>query len=106
MKKGRDCEKRKSKVEIVTDFIKLSDKIPICVAATVHDLQAFKLQIRDSISNDLTSVAQHLKEVSNDQQNLIIKALDARKICCSKDSTCNFAYENELLKVRLVESEK
>ena len=98
MKKGRDCEKRKSKVEIVTDFIKLNDEIPICVAATVHDLQALKLQISDSISNDLTSVAQHLKEVSNDHQNLIIKALDARKICCSKDSTCNFAYENELLK--------
>ena len=66
MKKGRDCEKRKSKVEIVTDFIKLNDEIPICVAATVHDLQALKLQISDSISHDLTSVAQHLKEVSND----------------------------------------
>ena len=51
-------------------------------------------------------MVQYLKEVSNDQQNLIIKALDARKICCSKDSTCNFAYENELLKVRLEESEK
>ena len=58
------------------------------------------------MSNYLTSVAQHLKEVSNDQQNFIIKALDARKICCSKDSTCTFAYENELLKVRLEESEK
>ena len=32
--------------------------------------------------------------------------MDARKICCSKDSTCNFAYESELLKVRLEESEK
>ena len=106
MKKGRDSEKRKSKEEIMTDFIKLNDEIPICVAATVDDLQTLKLQISDSISNYLTSVAQHLKEVSNDQQNLIIKALDARKICCSKDSTCNFAYENELLKVRLEESEK
>ena len=27
-------------------------------------------------------------------------------MCCSKDSTCNFAYENEFLKVRLEESEK
>ena len=53
-----------------------------------------------------TSVVQHLKEVSNNQQNFIIKALDAGKICCSKDSTCNFARENELLKVRLEESEK
>ena len=53
-----------------------------------------------------TSVVQHLKEVSNDQQNFIIKALDAGKICCSKDSTCNFACENELHKVKLEESEK
>ena len=53
-----------------------------------------------------TSVVQHLKEVSNDQQNFIIKALDARKICFSKDSTCKFPYENELLKVRLEESKK
>ena len=98
--------KRKSEVEIMTDFIKLNDEIPICVAATVDDLQALKLQISDSLSSYLTSVTQHLKEVSNDQQNLIIKALDARKICCSKDSTCNFAYENELLKVRLEESKK
>ena len=58
------------------------------------------------MSNYLTSVVQHLKEVSNNQQNFLIKALDARKHCCSKDSTCNFAYENELLKIRLEESEK
>ena len=58
------------------------------------------------MSNFLTSVVQHLKEVSNDQQSFIIKAMNARKICCSEDSTCNFAYENELLKVRLEESEK
>ena len=48
----------------------------------------------------------NLKEVSSDQQNFITKALDARKICCSKDLTCNFTYENELLKVRLEESKK
>ena len=90
----------------MTDFIKLNGEIPICVAATVDDLQALKLQISDSLSSYLTSVARHLKEVSNDQQNLITKALDARKICCLKDSTCNFAYENELLKVRLEESKK
>ena len=106
VKKGRDSEKRKSKVEIMTNFIKLNDEIPVCVAATVDDLQVLKLQISDSMSNYLTSVVQHLKEVSNNHQNLIIKALGARKICCSKDSTCNFAYENELLKVRLEESEK
>ena len=106
VKKGRDSEKRKSKVEIMTNFIKLNDEIPVCVAATVDDLQVLKLQISDSMSNFLTSVVQHLKEVSNDQQSFIIKAMDARKICCSKDSTCNFAYENELLKVRLEESEK
>ena len=64
----------------MTDFIRLNDEIPICVAAAVDDLQALKLQISDSISNYLTSMAQHLKEVSNNQQNLIIKALDARKI--------------------------
>ena len=106
VKKGRDSEKRKPKVEIMTNFIKLNDEIPVCVAATVDDLQVLKLQISDSMSNFLTSVVQHLKEVSNDQQSFIIKAMDARKICCSKDSTCNFAYENELLKVRLEESEK
>ena len=32
--------------------------------------------------------------------------MDARKIYCSKESTCNFAYENELLKVRVEESKK
>ena len=106
VKKGHDSEKRKSKVEIMTDFIKLHDEIPVWVAATVDDLEVLKLQISDNMSNYLTSVVQHLKEVSNNQQNFLIKALDARKHCCSKDSTCNFAYENELLKVRLEESEK
>ena len=105
VKKGHDSEKRKSTVEIMTDFIKLNDEIPVWVAATVDDLQVLKLQISD-MSNYLTSVVQHLKEVSNNQQNFLIKALDARKLCCSKDSTCNFAYENELLKVRLEESKK
>ena len=106
VKKGRDSEIRKSKVEIITDFIKLNDEIPVCVAATVDDLQVLKLQISDSMSNYLTSGVQHLKEVSNDQQTFIVKAFDPRKICCSKDSTCNFAYENELLKFRLEESKK
>ena len=87
-------------------FVKLNDEIPVCIAATVDDLQDLKLQISDSMSAYFTSVVQHLKEVSSDQQNFIIKALDARKICCSKDSTCNFAYDNELLKIRLGESEK
>ena len=103
---GRDSEKRKSKVEIMTDFNKSNDEIPVCLAAKVDDLQDPKLQISDSMSAYFTSVVQHLKEVSSDQQNFIIKALDARKICCSKDSTCNFAYKDELLKVRLEESEK
>ena len=106
VKKGHDSEKRKSKVEIMTDFIKLNDEIPVWVAATVDDLEVLKLQISDNMSNYLTSVVQHLKEVSNNHQNLIIKALGARKICCSKDSTCNFAYENELLKVRQEDSKK
>ena len=44
VKKGRDSEERKSKVEVMTDFIKLNDKIPVCVAAAVDDLQALKLQ--------------------------------------------------------------
>ena len=44
VKKGRDSEERKSKVEVMTDFIKLNDEIPVCVAATVDDLQALKLQ--------------------------------------------------------------
>ena len=57
------------------------------------------------MSNYLTTVVQYLKEVSNNQQNFLIKALNAGKICSSEDSTCNFAYENELLKVRLEESE-
>ena len=96
----------KSKVEIITDFIKLNDEIPVCVPAKADDLQVLKLKISDSMSSYLTSVVQHLKEVNNDQQNFIIKALEARRICCSKDSTCNFANQNELLKVRLEESEK
>ena len=54
-------EKRKSKVEIMINLIKLNDDIPVCVAATVDDLQIFKLQISDSMSNYLTSVVQHLK---------------------------------------------
>ena len=90
----------------MADFIKLNDEIPVCVAATVDDLQDLKLKISDSMSADFTSVVRHLKEVSSNQQNFTIKAFDARKICCSKDSTCNFAYDNELLKVRLEESEK
>ena len=106
VKNGLDSEKRKSKVEIMTDFIKLNDEIVVCVAVTVDDLQVLKLQTSDSMSAYFTSVVQHLKEVSNDQQNFIIKALDARKICFSKDSTCKFPYENELLKVRLEESKK
>ena len=106
VKNGLDSEKRKSKVEIMTDFIKLNDEIVVCVAVTVDDLQVLKLQTSDSMSAYFTSVVQHLKEVSNDQQNFIIKALDARKICFSKDSTCKFLYENELLKVRLEETKK
>ena len=106
VKNGLDSEKRKSKVELMTDFIKLNDEIVVCVAVTVDDLQVLKLQTSDSMSAYFTSVVQHLKEVSNDQQNFIIKALDARKICFSKDSTCKFPYENELLKVRLEESKK
>ena len=90
----------------MADFIKLNDEISVCVATTVNDLQDLKLQISDSMSGYFTSVEQYLKEVSSDQQNFIIKALDTRKICCSKDSACNFAYDNELLKVRLEESEK
>ena len=35
----------------MTDFFKLIDEIPICVAATVDDLQELKLQISDRISN-------------------------------------------------------
>ena len=97
VKNGLDSEKRKSKVEIMTGFIKLNDEIVVCVAVTVDDLQVLKLQTSDSMSAYFTSVVQH---------NLIIKALDARKICFSKDSTCKFLYENELLKVRLEETKK
>ena len=43
-------KKKKSEVEIMMDFIKLNDEIPICVAATADDLQALKLQISDSLS--------------------------------------------------------
>ena len=69
----------------MTDFIKLNDEIPVCVAVTLDDLQVLKLQISDSMSAYLTSVVQHLKEVNSDKQDFIIKLLDARKICCSKD---------------------
>ena len=73
------------KVEIITDFIKLNGGIPVCVAATVDDLQVPKLQISESMSTYFTSVAQHLKEVSSDQQNFIIKELDARKSAALKN---------------------
>ena len=66
-KGGRDSEKRKSKVEIMTDFIKLNYEIPVCVATTVDDLQVLKLQISESMSTYFTSVVQHLKEISSDQ---------------------------------------
>ena len=104
--KGMTVKKMKSKVEIMTDFIKLNDELPVCVAPTVDDLQVLKLQISDSMSGYFTSVVQHLKDVSSYQQDFIIKAVDARKIWCSEGSTCNFAYKNELLKFRLDESEK
>ena len=104
--KGMTVKKMKSKVEIMTDFIKLNDELPVCVAPTVDDLQVLKLQISDSMSAYFTSVVQHLKDVSSYQQDFIIKAVDARKICCSEESTCNLAYKNELLKVRLDESKK
>ena len=35
---------KKSKVEIMTDFTKLNDEIPVCVAATVDNLQVMKLK--------------------------------------------------------------
>ena len=72
-------------VEIITDFIKLNGEIPVCVAATVDDLQVPKLQISESMSTYFTSVAQHLKEVSSDQQNFIIKELDASKSAALKN---------------------
>ena len=73
----------------MTGFLRLSDKIAVCVAATVNDLQVLKLQISDSMSNHLALAVQHLKEISNNQQSFIIKALAARKSSCSKDSTCD-----------------
>ena len=91
MKTGRDSEQRTSKAEIMSDFIKLTNEIPVWVAARVHDLQVLKLKISDSRFAHFISVVQHLKEVSSNQQNFIIKELDARKICCPKDSTYNFA---------------
>ena len=42
------------KVEIMTDFIKLNGGIPVCVAATVDDLQVPKLQISESMSTYFT----------------------------------------------------
>ena len=75
----------------MTNFIKLYNEIPVCIAATVDNLQDLKLQISDSMSAYCTSVEQHIKEVSSNHQNFIIKALDARKISCSKHSTCNSA---------------
>ena len=35
---------KKSKVEMMTDFTKLNDEIPVCVAATVDNLQVMKLK--------------------------------------------------------------
>ena len=42
------------KVEIITDFIELNGEIPVCVAATVDDLQVPKLQISESMSTYFT----------------------------------------------------
>ena len=58
-------------------LLKLNDEILVCVAATVDDLPLLKLQISDSLSNYLTTVVQYLKEVSNNQQNFLIKTLNA-----------------------------
>ena len=63
----RDSLKRKSKLKIMTDFIKLYDEIPVCVVVTVRDSQVLKLQISDSMSAYITSVVQYLKQVSSDQ---------------------------------------
>ena len=41
--------------------------MPVCIAATVHDLQDLRLQISDSMSAYFTSVVQHLKDVSSNQ---------------------------------------
>ena len=75
----------------MSDFIKLTDEIRVWVAARVHNLQVLKLKISDSMFAYFISVVQHLKEVSSNQQSVIVKELDARKICCPKDSTNNFA---------------
>ena len=50
LKKGRDIKKKKSKVEIMTGFIKTNDQIPVFVAAPVDDLQVLKLQISENMS--------------------------------------------------------
>ena len=72
--------------------------MPVCVAATVDDLQVLKVQISDSMSACFPSVVQHLKEVSSGQQNFIFKALDAKKFCCSQDSTLTLLMRMSSLK--------
>ena len=42
----------------MADFIKLNDEMPVCVAATVDDLQELNLQISDNMSAYFTSVVQ------------------------------------------------
>ena len=49
--------------------------MPVCVAATVDDLQVLKVQISDSMSACFPSVVQHLKEVSSGQQKFYFQSI-------------------------------
>ena len=89
--KGRDSKKRKSKVEIVTDFIKLNDEIPVCVAATVDDLLVLKLQI-SVIAYDNEFLKVRLEESESrisfleEEEKVLMKILNAKMTFAS----CNF----------------
>ena len=89
----------------MADFIKLYDEIPLCVGARVDDLQDLKLQISEHVCLFYISGTTS-KRGQQQSIKFYYQSIGRQEICYSKESTCNFAYDNELLKIRLEEREK
>ena len=76
----------------MTDFIKLNDEIPVCVAATVDDLLVLKLQI-SVIAYDNEFLKVRLEEsesrisfLEEEEEKVLMKILNAKMTFAS----CNF----------------
>ena len=75
----------------MTDFIKLNDEIPVCVAATVDDLLVLKLQI-SVIAYDNEFLKVRLEESESrisfleEEEKVLMKILNAKMTFAS----CNF----------------